>query len=414
MSPKSFAINHHGTGTADQLARLEHARRFDQDANWLADLEALRASIGGGGDGFSRPAAPCLPLKTEHASRFRQPYVSEKPLDPPSLSIALGGSLLSLKIPARPDHLARGDREKITAFSFAAHRNMMRKINAIDRRAISAERVALCTLTYPFFFVTPKAAKAHLKAWLRKMASEFGRVPLVWKLEPQDRGAPHFHLMIFAESVDQLQKLQAWAPLAWHKIAGNGDRRHLRFHLGQCGNGNEHCFQPIRSWNGVVAYSAKYLGKVFQGLRCEAWEHPGRYWGTRFYEDLPVRIRKRDLTSAKVRLARRLMRRWYEKQPTGRYRIFDPATGKVDRLWLRPHALKVYQDLGCQVRPYHRKWKNARGGMTIYSPDVFGRQLLAWLGEAFEVHDDEEDSILVRSPGTVADVQRQDADPAPF
>jgi hypothetical protein len=57
--------------------------------------------------------------------------------------------------------------------------------------------------------------------WLRRYSK--GRCGAIWKLELQDRGAPHFHLLIFG-----LRYLPA-ALLArrWYEIVGSGDVNHL-------------------------------------------------------------------------------------------------------------------------------------------------------------------------------------------
>jgi hypothetical protein len=267
-------------------------------------------------------------------------------------------------------------------------------MNALNQGEIKIERVGFGTLTYPHFFVSPREGKKELKAFLRKLQAEHGRIPLFWKLEPQKRGAPHFHLMIFATSPAQLQALAEWVPLAWFKIAGRGDRRHLRFHQGKAGNGNEHCLQPIRTWDGAKSYCAKYLAKSSPAMRrnVEAWEHPGRWWGTRFYDELPRRVIRRDLTEAKAKLAKRLARRWYEHQDSGKFRIESErinGTKNVQRLWLTRKGLAAVREVGAfKITAIKRRWKFSRGGMTIYAPHQLGEQILRWLGLAFDVHDD--------------------------
>jgi hypothetical protein len=285
---------------------------------------------------------------------------------------------------AKHRHSRRG---VISEFSYQSARTLTRKLNAIDQRTVAANRVGFLTLTYPFFFVAPHAAKVHLKAFLRKMQREIGRVPLFWKMEPQQRGAPHFHLMLFAHNPEQLRQLAAWSAHAWHQIAGHDDPRHLAWHLGELGN--KPCLEPIRTWNGAKSYSAKYLGKVVAGQNSDEWEHPGRWWGVRFYEDLPVKILRRDLTQAKAKLAKRLFRRWYEKQESGRYVVVDSSRGKVERLYLRPAAADRLRTMGLKVHPLRRRWANNRGGMTIYAPDTLAKQVMKFIGEAVVVFDDD-------------------------
>ena len=361
-------------------------------------------------------AASCLPHITEQRGKLSQPVVHEKPLPPPSISFAEGGRLVQVKLPARAPEMTRGVRGQIGDFSDASGRRLQQKFNAIDQRAITVDRVGFLTLTYPFFFVTPREAKRHLHRFLQQLQREHGRIPLFWKLEPQQRGAPHFHLMIFAASPAQLSDLTRWSAHTWHAIAGHDDPRHLAWHLGELGNGNKPCLEPIRSWNGACSYTSKYLAKSSPAVRrnVEQWEHPGRWWGTRFYDHLPVRIHRQDLTQAKAKLARRLLRRWYEKQPSGRWRVTDPDNGKTFRDYLRAPQLQQLRAFGYVCTPINRRWSNSRGGMTVYAPDVLGRSILAWLSQAFEVHDDDDDPDLApggRGRGASKPPARQTADP---
>lgn len=128
-------------------------------------------------------------------------------------------------------------------------------------------------LTYPNEFPTARASKKHMKAFWLRLKREFSGHGLIWKLEPQKRGAPHIHILLWG---CDLEAMRDFIPGAWYAIAGGGDIRHLAWHKGLCGNGNIHCVQKVRSWRGVWAYAAKYLGKTFE---INSWESAGRYWG---------------------------------------------------------------------------------------------------------------------------------------
>jgi hypothetical protein len=88
----------------------------------------------------------------------------------------------------------------------------------------------------------------------------------VWKLEPQRRGAPHFHLLLFGLE-EGLSK--DWLSRSWYEVVGSGDERHLR-----AGTRVE----GIRSWRGVMSYAAKYLGKL-ESLPKDWLGGVGRWWG---------------------------------------------------------------------------------------------------------------------------------------
>lgn len=129
------------------------------------------------------------------------------------------------------------------------------------------------TLTYPKVFPTPAGAKKNIFAFFNRLRRAFPGLGLIWKLEPQKRGAPHFHMLAWGAELQELRKM---VPQAWYEIAGGGDEDHLKWHRGQLGNGNKHCVQQVRSWRGVWSYASKYLGKTFE---VDGWKWPGRFWG---------------------------------------------------------------------------------------------------------------------------------------
>lgn len=180
-----------------------------------------------------------------------------------------------------------GLRGAIKNYSRASRRRLMRTMGKIDTRQIPV----FVTLTYPAEY--PQASitwKNHLNAFDRRLRRRFPRAAFGWKLEPQRRGAPHFHLLVW--NVDYCL-LKLWAGRAWYEVVKSGDAKHLRAGVR---------VEQIRSWRGVKSYAAKYLGKV-QELP-EGWEAPGRIWGFRHSEDIPwaaaVRLHVTDRQAARL------------------------------------------------------------------------------------------------------------------
>ena len=184
-----------------------------------------------------------------------------------------GSSFYSVSRPVSKVTTARGIRSSIKGFSTASRRRLLYKIAGIRR---SADLPCFVTLTYPNEFPTLERAKRDLKIFIQRIKYRFptGQAG-IWKLEPQERGAPHYHCLIWG--VDEVDLLE-FVALTWYEIAGNGDRNHLKFHLGQL-PGSKPCVSKVRSWRGVWAYASKYLGKTFE---VAGWEGKwtGRFWGT--------------------------------------------------------------------------------------------------------------------------------------
>jgi hypothetical protein len=128
------------------------------------------------------------------------------------------------------------------------------------------------TLTYHDVVPGPLVAKRkHLEQFRRALLVAYPHLYGLWKLEPQKRGAPHFHLIIYG-CTPRLD----WVVRTWHKIAGFGSEKHLRWHLGELGNGNRPCVERASSWRRVGAYLSKYFSKPVHGPE---WIEFGRAWG---------------------------------------------------------------------------------------------------------------------------------------
>jgi hypothetical protein len=167
-----------------------------------------------------------------------------------------------------------GKRSTITTFSRKSQARLLTGLSKVKKSCIPV----FVTLTHPDNFPDVEQSKKNFRALAMRMRRKWANCVIEWKLEPQQRGAPHYHLFVWNVSfVD----LMAFIPLNWYEIAGQGDINHLLFHLGQLKN--EHCVQEIKSWNGVMHYASKYFSKPSDS----DWNHPGRFWGILGREFMP-------------------------------------------------------------------------------------------------------------------------------
>jgi hypothetical protein len=207
--------------------------------------------------------------------------------------VAPGYISVSSPISARPG--PGGRRGRIKMFSRASARRLARYILSLD------EPPALfATLTYPARYSTPQEAKVHMHTFSKRFRRKFPSCWFVWHLEPQRRGAPHFHLAM-GGPLPRLAWFRRWISLAWYQVVGSGDERHYR-----AGTNVE----KVTSHRGLVAYLCKYLAKPVETLP-EGWQTPGRWWGIVGRGNLPPRpcvIAKLDFCQAAQ--LRRLLRRW--------------------------------------------------------------------------------------------------------
>lgn len=179
----------------------------------------------------------------------------------------IGGSLVKFskpKVTSEPKE--PGIRGK-AGFSAGSRRRLMRKLGMIKRSAIPV----FVTLTYPAVYSSdPVRWKRDFDVFCKRLQRRFEKIALVWKLEFQKRGAPHYHLMVWGADY---ANLLAFCSSAWYQVVGSLDEKHFRAGVR---------VEKIRSIRGVFSYASKYLGKteqVIQGV--------GRFWGVRGEENIP-------------------------------------------------------------------------------------------------------------------------------
>lgn len=197
----------------------------------------------------------------------------------PQIIMVSGASLLTVKRQAKRKEERQGERErakrgKIAGFSAKSRNRLMRTLASVKRDNLPL----FVTLTFPAQYPVILKAKRDLDNFIKRMARKYPTVAGVWKLEPQKRGAPHFHLLVWG--IDY-QGLLSFVPQAWFEIVGSGDPNHLAWHKGELGNSP--CVQQIESQRGVFWYASKYMSK-----EVGAEFNWGRWWGVFFRDRLPL------------------------------------------------------------------------------------------------------------------------------
>ncbi len=129
------------------------------------------------------------------------------------------------------------------------------------------------------------------------MQRKFGRFPMVWRLEFQRRGAPHFHLLAFVDATPS--ELHEFVSRSWYEACGEISPEHLRAGTN---------VQKVKSWRGMMAYAAKYMGKLEQVS--PGVESPGRFWGVWSKELLPISVEVVALDHHQAIRVRRIYRKF--------------------------------------------------------------------------------------------------------
>lgn len=228
--------------------------------------------------------APRLPLDDGHIS-VRDPWPAYVQ------GHLLPGGLVVKQTGLGGPQVGGGDRGPVCGFSGSSRRRLTEKLMGIPWGDVAgsdphAARVhaIFTTLTYPAEYPEDWAAcKAHLHS-IRLRLERLPWVPLewaLWKAEVQQRGAPHFHLVIAFEELVSIRQFEDWARQAWFEVVGSGDLEHLRH-----GVDVRALYESKASRGHLMAYLTKYVAKVWQTV--EEGGDPvvtGRVWGT--WGDVP-------------------------------------------------------------------------------------------------------------------------------
>ena len=161
------------------------------------------------------------------------------------------------------------------------------------------------TLTYPNEWPGDwETWKAHLHVFCVWLSDRWPTMAAIWKLEPQERGAPHYHLLVFGVPfIPFVDVAKEWAGI----VGSNDYAKHLA-------SGTR--VERVESFNGVCYYAAKYIGK-----ECAVeLENCGRFWGIVGRKNLPLSEVETVAISARAAIwLRRIIRRKMRGELRARY-----------------------------------------------------------------------------------------------
>ena len=204
--------------------------------------------------------------------------------------------------PATTCHSCGGLRRAIQGFSSSARKLLLKRLFSLSQYPS-----LFITLTYPRIFPADSQEwKRHLDNFFRSLRRDFPGAWFFWKLEPQKRGAPHFHLFGELGTKVNVFKLRRYLSHLWFRVCGTNDPKHLLAGV-QADFVND-------SLGKMRAYVCKYVGKAETDCVYPEWARPGRFWGIHGRENLPpVLASVFDLPQKDFCQVKRLIRRWLKR-----------------------------------------------------------------------------------------------------
>jgi len=212
----------------------------------------------------------------------KNPPLNTVKIKRPTLKLEFQGKFVAAAI--RYDHdqkPVRGKRGRVTTFS---RQSRTRLFDLFHRMDVKRKPIFL-TLTYGEEYPDAKTAKEHLRVLFERIRRRCEGMGLsaVWRLEFQERGAPHFHIIFFdLPFIDKLT-WQYW----WEEITGTPEPFTR--------------VERVRSHKNLMAYVSKYVAKVepaektgfisltyLHAYQAKYGENIGRVWGVFQRQHLPM------------------------------------------------------------------------------------------------------------------------------
>lgn len=131
------------------------------------------------------------------------------------ITVSAQGRMFTVKVcGAGSNNAGDSKRSAITLFSRASRLRLLQKMATIKTKGLKSVFV---TLTYGQEFPSPKTAKRHLDNFLKRIGRAYENVSGFWRMEFQQRGAPHFHVIFFGLPYIDKDDLATM----WGEIVGN-------------------------------------------------------------------------------------------------------------------------------------------------------------------------------------------------
>jgi hypothetical protein len=185
-------------------------------------------------------------------------------------------------------------RQALHGYSVKSRCALHSRLLMVRWDTIEKDKIRIGTLTYPRHY--PKdgqTVKRHLRNILKRLmrfAGKYGSIAVVWKLEFQGRGAPHFHLLAVSGEKMDLTAFRPWLAHNWAEVVNawtllesglSGEEKKAQYenHLKA---GTQ--LSEIKNTLGSMNYFSFYIGKgkkakEHQHRVPEEYKNVGRWWG---------------------------------------------------------------------------------------------------------------------------------------
>jgi hypothetical protein len=230
-----------------------------------------------------------------------------------------------------------GRKRSIKTRTKSSCRNFRRFLRTLLVGALS--KALFITLTYSRDFPTRGQNRNHLDRFIRRLLRRYPEACIVWSLEYQRRGAPHYHLLVLG--VDEIP--WQWLKQKWNEVIASDCLTWAAATIS---------ISSVKDVDSIIGY----LTEHGRSERIPE-EHIGRFWGVRGRADLYMARREEALISGPEMVQ---LRRVLDNLKLARVRSY------------RTPKLRI----AAMVRARRRRW---HGYGFVFYGQVNMEHLLEWL-----------------------------------
>lgn len=253
------------------------------------------------------------------------------------LILAEHGNFAGIKVNtnlSRPN----GKRANITGFSKGSRKRILTRINTINQKRLFGKQIFI-TLTYSSSYpLDAHSWKRDLDNFLKQLKRLNPKSVAIWRMEFQERGAPHFHIILMFTDPSDICKnvftLRKKLKRAWFRISNIPKPDQTNF---ACD------VNYIESWRGVTYYTGKYICKAEQSnIKALYPDYLGRFWGISNRKFLPIDILEIEISPAEFVNIRRFLRTFVQKKTNRKLHLWSEFAGLSGFIDYKS-ALKLYR-----------------------------------------------------------------------
>ena len=214
-------------------------------------------------------------------------------------------------------------RGVISGFSKKSRQRIMRTMSTVDQSKIVGTPLFL-TLTYPAIWnEDPASWKRDFDTFVKRLSRRYPELVIIWRMEFQKRGAPHFHCLLLncspARIYWQHKEMAPFINASWYNAVGSNDPDHFKAGIN---------LQPVKSFKRLISYVSKYISKEeSEQIQSQYPEHIGRFWGIINRQYMPITPIEVELTPEEFHRLRRIARNYLEGRIKRDVYIYNTYSG---------------------------------------------------------------------------------------